>query len=364
MSDYRTISENNPALRKAFLALPKRLYTRKSCPQDRKCEEQILTGSHLLSSDFTVYPFVVLRDGVPVSRCILTVYPEDKEGYFGFFESENDPEAVKALFSSVEKKAEALGLTGLTGPVNASFWIGYRLKIHRTDIRKRAVIVPPYTGEPYNLNYYALLLEGCGFSVSERYVSNHFSPVPSDYYNKKLEKRRRQFAEKGFVIRNLDLKKYEETMRGVYRLLIELYSDFPAFRMISEEKFMKLFASYRLIVNPEMVKLAYVENQMAGFFICVPDYGNALYGGLSFRLIHSLLWTKKHAKRYVLLYLGADAKYPGLGSALADAVVEELRKNQALSIGALIHEHKVTQNYVKDLTIGAEKYVLVRKTLK
>ena len=357
MPEYSILLDNDRELQKAFLSLPSRLYTRKTNPQDRKCEQEILREKHVLSGDFSVLPFVVLKSGRPVSRALLTVYPGDREGYFGFFESENDKEAVKLLMEAVKKKAKSLGLSSLAGPVNASFWIGYRLKTDHFGEE-------PYTGEPYNPDYYPALFTACGFTASDRYYSNHFRQIPEDYHNKRMEKRREQFAERGIVLQNLDPEKYDETMHEVYFLLTALYSDFPAFKMISEEKFMKLFASYRLIVNPDMVKFAYDQGKMVGFFICVPDYGNALYGPLSPRLIRTLLWRRKHAKRYVLPYLGADPAYLGLGPVLTDAVIRELQKNRALSIGALIHEHKVTGNYARDLLIGMDEYTLYRLELR
>ena len=356
MTAYRVLTENNSVLQAAFSALPRRLYERKKNPQDKKTEQEILQGKHLLSDEFQVFPFVVQKDGKTVSRTLLTVYPADPCGYFGFFESENDEKAVKVLFDALEDRARELHLTTLFGPVNASFWIGYRLKTDHFD-------QAPYTGEPYNQAYYEALLLAQGFQQTDRYTSNLFRPVPPDYVNKKYEKRTAQFLQRGIVLKSLEMKDYDRTMQEVYGLLTALYADFPGYKPISEEKFLKLFGSYRLIVNPAMVKFAYDRNRMIGFFICLPDYKNALYGSLSPRLIHALLWTKKHAKNYVLLYLGADPGHLGLGPVLTYDVIRELQRNGASSVGALIHEQKITGYYAKDLLIGENHYALYQKKL-
>ena len=350
------LSENNQTLRRLFLQLPKRLYGRKFRMQDGKTEDAILSGTHLLSPDFSVYPFVVTDGRKALARCLLTVYPKDPEGCFGFFESENDPEAVRLLFRALEERAKSLGIRTLIGPVNASFWIGYRLK---TD----AFSDPPFTGEPYNLPYYEELLLSCGFRVSDRYISDLYIPVPKDYENRRLERRERLFTERGIRIQNLDPGQFDETMEEVWRLFSELYADFPAFRPIEKERFLAIFSDYRLIVRPEMVKLAYDRGKLRGFFICVPDYGNLVYRKMTPWNLLRLLQARKRPKRYALLYLCCEPQLLGLGAYLTYSVIRELRENGAASVGALIHEGKVTQNYARDLLFGTHAYALYKKDL-
>ncbi len=77
-----------------FLELPGRLYSRKELMQKPDEERQILTGTHILSHYFTVFPFLVLDENdAPVSRALLTVYPDDTDAFLGFFESEENGEA-------------------------------------------------------------------------------------------------------------------------------------------------------------------------------------------------------------------------------------------------------------------------------
>ena len=354
--NYTLLSINNITLQRLFLRLPKLLYDRKTLMQDAAAERAILQGTHLLSPDFAVYPFVVTDGKRPISRALLTVYPGDDEAYFGFFESVNDKAAAKLLFDAVQEKARKLGIAKLTGPVNASVWIGYRLK---TD----AFSDTPFTGEPYNPPYYEELFLENGFAVSDRYISDMYIQIPKDYANKRLERREKQFAEKGVEIRDLDLAHFDESMGEVWALLTKLYADFPAFRPMDQARFMTMFSDYRKIVRPEMVKFAYFEGKMAGFFICVPDYGNLVYRSMTPWNILALLRRKSAPKRYVLLYLGADPEFLGLGALLTYRVILELRKNGAAPIGALIHEGKVTQNYARDLLKGTHAYALYSREL-
>ena len=70
---------------------------------------------------------------------------------------------------------------------------------------------------------------------------------------------------------------------------------------------------------------------------------------------------KSHAKRYVLLYMGADKDSLGIGSALSYLVMEMLKKRKAAAVSALIHVGKATGGYFKDKISEQRKYVLMEK---
>ena len=71
---YTLYSENDPFLRRQFLDFPKRLYPPERQTQDRKAEKAILLGTHPLSVDFAVYPFLALDENDQcAARCLLTL---------------------------------------------------------------------------------------------------------------------------------------------------------------------------------------------------------------------------------------------------------------------------------------------------
>ena len=89
-----------------FLSLPKKLYDKGFQTQDWKTEMQILNHCHVLSLDFTVYPYIVLTDSENVvARAILTVYSGDINGYVGFFESVQSQEIANCLLDKIKEKA-------------------------------------------------------------------------------------------------------------------------------------------------------------------------------------------------------------------------------------------------------------------
>ena len=341
---------------KGFLALPKTLYPRERRTQDTKAERAILNGTHPLSGEFTVRAYLAVDDGAsPQGRCVLTYYPDDPAAYVGFFECVEDLDVCRALLSAAEAQARADGKEKLVGPLNASFWIGYRFKVENFDEH--------FTGEPDNLPYYADFWEACGFTVSERYYSNYLrSPTPEDP-SEKWEKRLQRALDKGYEIRSLERGKFDEALRDIYRMLDRLYAKFPAFKLITEEQFTALFGSLKYVVDYECVLLGYKDGELAGFFVCVPNYGTLVDGDLSLRNLPAILRIRRNCKEYVILYIGVDRKHLGLGGAFAQTIRQIGQNKGAGSIAALIHEGNSSGVFFRELTTHTARYVLLEKAL-
>ncbi len=352
----RTPAPERDVFLKGFLALPKTLYPRERRTQDTKAEKAILNGTHPLSGEFTVRAYLAVDDGAsPQGRCVLTYYPDDPAAYVGFFECVEDLDVCRALLSAAEAQARADGKEKLVGPLNASFWIGYRFKVENFDEH--------FTGEPDNLPYYADFWEACGFTVSERYYSNYLrSPTPEDP-SEKWEKRLQRALDKGYEIRSLERGKFDEALRDIYRMLVRLYAKFPAFKLITEEQFTALFGSLKYVVDYECVLLGYKDGELAGFFVCVPNYGTLVDGDLSLRNLPAILRIRRNCKEYVILYIGVDRKHLGLGGAFAQTIRQIGQNKGAGSIAALIHEGNSSGVFFRELTTHTARYVLLEKAL-
>lgn len=338
-----------------FLSLPKRLYAKNELMQNAADEAALLSGTHTLSHYFTVTPILVYRGERAVCRGVVTVYPDDTKAYLGFFESENDSSAAKLLFDTVSKIAKDNSLTEIIGPVDCSFWIKYRLKTSRFG--------SPYTGEPYNKDYYLKLWEENGFCVSQRYFSNHYAVVESDEGCEKYADRLAEKLSGGYEIKSPEPESFDRTLREVYSLLIELYSGFPAYKRISESEFCAMFGYLRSIINYSMVKMAYFNKTAVGFFISVPNFGNTVYGMLTPHKLLKILSEKRRPRSYVMLYMGVDQNHRGLGKALAETIRRELKTQGVPSVGALIRDGNSNQDYMAQLRDFEYEYALLKKTI-
>ena len=95
MEEYKCIDKRDKRTEKLFLRLPSLLYGEDS-GQDTKAEKSLLRGKHPLSCDVEVCPFVVIgNNGDALCRCLLTYYPNDSVAYVGFFEADQNVDAVR-----------------------------------------------------------------------------------------------------------------------------------------------------------------------------------------------------------------------------------------------------------------------------
>ncbi|MDR2976065.1 MAG: hypothetical protein LBV19_01965 [Streptococcaceae bacterium] len=343
---------------KDFLDFPKSLYKKKFRTQNEKDEREILLGQHVLSKYFTVQPLLVYSEdgGKLISRALLTSYPEDDSLYFGYFESLDNRDAVLQLFSEIEKIAEQGGYKRIIGPIDCSFWIKYRLKTDHFENR-------PYIGEPYNRSYYLNLLENCGLSVSERYLSNSFLrlDLAGSYYQKYL-RRFASFKEKGYQFFSPTKDTFDRCMSEIYQLVLALYADFPAFKPISENDFKQHFQYFKYISDFRMIKIAYFNGQAVAFLVTLPDYKNILTQKLTLSTKLKVFFTRRRANNYVSLYLGVKKEHLGLSSAIVTPVYQQINAHHAGAITALIHQGKITETYNQRNLSAVYNYVLLEKS--
>lgn len=337
-----------------FLSLPKRLYGKEENMENSKEVESLLQGRHPLSGYFTLHKFLVYQNKKVSGRFVITTYEGDKTAYLGFFECMKDDEVAAFLFAKASEYAMEAGYQKMIGPVDASFWIKYRLKINLFQNL-------PYTGEPYNKEYYLKLFRENGFDICHHYTSNIYSRVVSE--EPLYDARYLAFLGKGYEIISPGIQEFDRIMKELYELISELYRDFPIYKSVSYKDFASVFSDYRHIINMSMVKMAYYGGKAVGFFISVPDYGNKVFHLQNPVNLWKVFAIKKKPKRYVMLYMGVDGEHRGLGKALVGSIMEELRKSGLPSVGALARDGKVTQKYGAEHIEQCCEYVLLEKLL-
>lgn len=344
-----------------FLKLPGLLYGKDVIMQNVEEEKAILHQTHILSKYFEIYKYLVYRKKKVVARTILTIYPNDETLYFGYFECVEDEEAVKTLFHEVRRFANQKGMKRIYGPVDCSFWIKYRLKTNYFN-------EPPYVGEPYNKSYYLGLLLNCGFSISERYVSNYFKKFP--FFNKgfskqkdKYKNRYKEFCDKGYDIISPNKQEFEQSIKEIYGMIMELYVDFPAFKHIDEEDYKRCFEGFRHIMDYSMVKIAYYKGKAVGFLIGLPDYGNLLLRKPNLSTNLKTYLNRMRSSNYVMLYMGARKGHQGLGKAMTRSILTNAIVRRSTLMTALTKDGRYTKVYGKPYVDKVYEYVLLELEL-
>jgi hypothetical protein len=115
--------------RKQFLELPWRLYARDPNwvpPLRMNQKEMVGFKPHPFYNDAKGRAFLATRSGEPCGRVMAIVNHahnrrhEERRGFFGFFESENDPQIATGLFDAACDWLRAEGMTAVRGPANPS----------------------------------------------------------------------------------------------------------------------------------------------------------------------------------------------------------------------------------------------------
>ena len=273
----------------------------------------------------------------------------------GFFEAENDIDAVKLMFQMVFQKARELKKSVLSGPLDSSIFIRYRFKLDHFD--------STYTGEPMNLPYYPYLWEECGFEKSDSYVSNQLRRVAKSDIDMRYQRVYERYKKKGYEFISPSNKTFPKLLKDVYCLLMDLYADFPGYKRIDEQQFTALFGNLKAVLNYQMVRMVYKDGRLCAFCICIPNYGRLTSGKIMPIKLMRILEIKNNPSEYVVTYMGASKSTPGLGCALIQDIRNILYKNQCTSIGALIHTGKLTEKMYDDLYIDQRQYALYKKEI-
>ncbi|MDR1442450.1 MAG: hypothetical protein LBJ02_08725 [Bifidobacteriaceae bacterium] len=319
-------------------------------------EADLLEGRHFLSPGLEFVPLLARRGTEAVGRCAVTFYRSGPAAYLGFFEC-LDLSAAPALFDSAKEMATRRGATELIGPVDASFWLGYRMKLDHFDAR-------PYFGEPYNRPEYPDLWSEAGFSITDRYSSTFYPWVPPAVMREAgwdPDGAQRRSSELGVELRPLRPREFDWAAGQIFELVMALYAGLPAFRPLPKESFLRLFGALKHVLDYQATTVGVAGGRIVGFATYAPDYGRGLDvtgPGATLRAALTLARYRLRSQRYVCHYMGVERKYHGLGPLLVTCGTAALGRRGASGIGSLIHESVPTSSYFAGAITESHNYAL------
>lgn len=347
--------ENELQYKKDFLNFPESIYKENERMQNRLVEKELLWNKHVLSKYFKLHKFIVYSNQKVVARFALTCYKDDDTAYFGFFECIKDRAISDFVFSTAKLFAKKLGCRKMVGPVDASVWINYRLKINGFEQR-------PYTGEPYNKKYYYEMFEDNGFQIKKKYTSYRYKKLPLlSGQNKIARVKRKQLQEKGYYVKELTQENFDQCLLDIYELICEQYKELSEFKKITQEEFFGIFSRFKNILDLSFVKMIYEQDgKLLAYIIGIPDYENLIYkkkicwkDGLQI-----LLKNQIRSKQYVFLTIGSEKEHEDLEKILRYIVKGKLHQRRSTYIGAFIKTDIEKARDKKDI-IAEYDYVLM-----
>ncbi|MFZ4559625.1 MAG: hypothetical protein ACOYOD_05455 [Saprospiraceae bacterium] len=207
--------------------------------------------------------FVCYRDGQPVSRSIAVVSPRhwerfgEKAAFFGFFESENDPEAVCQLFAAIETYSTAKGARTLKGPFNPNHYSELGLLVENFET--------PAFFEPYNPVWYADLLRAAGFRAVTRLHTRVIRDTTAlETKAKRLEEIVQRARKAGYSIRPFRLLHIPSELERIREIYNDAFDGNWHFLPLSKEEYRYSANAMFLITNPSLVQFIEYKGKPVG----------------------------------------------------------------------------------------------------
>ncbi len=288
----------------------------------------------------------------------------EKMGVWGFFECTDDPEVVRALFTSVETWALQKGMIFLRGPLSPSMNYETGLLIEGFDY-------PPAVGMTYNPPYYLKLIESCGLTKEKDLLAflidgAYRLPEWMERLAEKIAKK------KGIQIRRIRPKEIDAEFALIREIYNDSWSGNWGFVPLTDYEMKDIQKSVMPFADTDLAFFIYYENEPAAVCVIFPDINpllKRLNGRIGLLGLLKMLLYRREVTGLRCLMFGIKEKYRQLGlPMLAFHHIYEIargkNKYQNLEMGWTLEDNESINSLVEEA--GAKrykKYRIFRKSL-
>jgi GNAT superfamily N-acetyltransferase len=265
--------------------------------------------------------FLAERSGTVVGRIAAIINDNhnlrynDKVGFFGFFECEDNQDTANSLFAAAHNWLRAQGMDTSRGPVNPSMNDEAALLVDGFD-------TPPVILTTYNPRYYPALLERAGYAKARdmyAYILKH-----ENYQSDKMKRLQAAIRERyAITIRDINLKDKAQLKRDT-DIIKDIYNKawYNNWGMVAftDEEWDALVNDLKPIADARIIYLAEVAGKPAGFLLALPDINRALIHsrsgsdvGAIWQLITKYWLSRKYVNLCRIIVMGVYPEYQRLG---------------------------------------------------
>jgi len=297
--------------------------------------------------------FIAYRDRHVVARvCAMIDYNYiefwgEKTGYFGFFESDRDPEAVRVLFDFVRKFQAEKGMSSFIGPFNPS-------TNDECGMLLEGYFSPPYIMMTYNFDYYHELMKAAGFEKAKDLYAHYFDMKDArlDYLERMASIVRNRVKE--IRVRPVNLKDFEGEVKKIREVYNDAWSRNWGFVPMTDAEFDLLARNLKPGVIPELLIIVEVNNQPAAVSLTLPNYNllfqkfNGHFGPIE---MIKFAMNKKKIREARLVIMGVKKQYRKMGME-GLMLLESIKNGQKLGITGGELSWTLEDNYPINNTIA------------
>ncbi len=256
--------------------------------------------------------FLAVQDGTDVGRIGAIIdrnhinFHNEQTGFFGFYEAFPDLQVAEALLGAAGDWLRSRAIEVMRGPVNPSTndECGFLVDGHDR---------PPMIMMPYTPPYYLDQMESCGMAKARDLLA-YLSSIRDVASVGRLEKvaagvRRRL---PGLAVRPIDRKRFPRELGIVKDIYNSAWSRNWGFVPMTDEEIDSMARRLKPLIVPELVLIAELDGQPAGFLMTIPDYNQVLRrlnGRLGVLGALRFLWYRRSISDVRVMTLGIKEKH-------------------------------------------------------
>ena len=255
-----------------FIGLPWSLYSGDSnwVPQLRIAVRDMLdVRKNPFFKHAFMNPWIALRGGEVVGRIVGVIdenhnrFHDEKTAFFGFFEAVDDPRVARRLLDEVQAWALERGMETLRGPVNLS-------TNHECGLLVEGHDSAPSVMMAYNPPYYASLIEEAGFAKVKDLLAYDVHGN-SRFSERLLAQSERLKANGNVTFRTVNMRRFEQEIETILDIYNDAWEQNWGFVPMEREEFQHMAKDMKAIVDPNLLLIAEVRGEPAGFGLALPD---------------------------------------------------------------------------------------------
>jgi GNAT superfamily N-acetyltransferase len=310
--------------RKLFEAIPELLHHREphfTPPFPGSVVKLIEPEGAFVKEHGTIVPLIAFCHGRPVGRIAAIInrshnsYHQDSVGFFGFFDTIDDPAVATALVEAAAQIVQQEGATSLRGPYNPSI-------NDDCGLLTEGFHVPSTVSMPWNPPYYEALYRKAGLE-SVRTLYAWMVPLQRETPERVNKIIRRLHQRSKVTIRTLEMKNLKKEMEVIHRLYNRTLSRNWGFYPISLNDLLHAAEDLRAMADPSLILFAHADGRDVAFSLSLPNVNELFHaargrkGVLRFlEMVLRLQFQKIKDARLCILGVDPDYQNRGLSALL------------------------------------------------
>jgi hypothetical protein len=298
-------------------------------PLDLLVEEQLTPAKNPFFQHGEVALFTAWKDGQLAGRISAQIDREhlakhnDETGFFGFFDTIDDPEVGRALVAAAEKFLREHGMKRMRGPLSLSI-------NEETGMLVEGFEYPPMIMCPHHTRYQARIAEAAGLEKAMdlfgwRYTVSELSPRIVRAYEAVR-------AMPEVRIRTLNKKRVDQELRLVLDVWDDAWKDNWSHVSMTPAEVAAFVGTMKWVIQEDLALIIEVDGEPAAICFAIPnineaarDLGGKLLPFGAVKLLWRLFVQKPKTARLILLGVKEKFRKQRKYGALPMALVYEVK---------------------------------------